>query len=60
MVSASVRCAQYDDGKQSECAYAHPRAARDSLVLLITYSRGVHWYVSTVLRAVAPDLTERE
>lgn len=27
--------------------------------LLTTYSRGVHWYVSTVLRAVAPDSTER-
>jgi len=33
------------------------RYTHDSFMLLTTYSRGVHWYVSTVLRAVAPDRT---
>lgn len=42
-------------------SYAHPeRHTYDSFMFLTTYSRGVHWYVSTVLRAVAPDSTECE
>jgi len=36
---------------------ASERYTRDSFMFLTTYSRGVHWYVSTVLRAVAPDQT---
>lgn len=40
------------------CASGSAMGARMLLWLMLAYSLGVHWYVSTVLRAVAPSSIE--